>query len=491
MLGNSTIGKVINNRYELLEEHTPGGMGTVFRAHDRQSQRDVFLKILDGDHPIAPARLHRFKTEFRRTPGLVPVNAWEVYDLGLEEHGLLFMTLEVFPADGAPKSGATAAAAGAAGEGVISEGARREWNGMLAHSDLLEGEAFSRVLTFLVRQAGGERGLLQTIDGDGRAHTAAQVGDPAKLVDASRTSIERVRYERESCVMNAGGRASLGLPLNVEGELAGVLYVDGPDGQFKQAVVKELGLDLALVLAKDRGLTRAHEESRHLEMLNALSRTVSSTLDLDQILRLVLAQSLEVSQAEQGAVFWGEERMATLDRHGNSVEDLRVSSSVLKQVLEEGKSLSILDTQEDERFATQASIMDLQLRSIMCVPLRAGDETRGVLYVSSQSVNKTFGPQDLEVLEAIAGQVALALQNGLSSPVAIQRQSGLVESRSQTGLPSAPARWATAVSTMITRSSAATAAAVAAKSTRSAPRAWMDGASASWASAAAPFCSEK
>lgn len=424
MMGNPTTPKVINNRYELLEEHTPGGMGTVYKARDRQTGRDLFLKILDGDHPIAPARLHRFKTEFRRTPGLVPNNAWEVYDLGLEEHGLLFMTLEVFPqALGAGRP----AAGGTGGAGAVSEEARREWSAILARPEQLEGEAFNRALAWLAKQAGGERALVQLVDRDGRAHNTAIVGDAAALADASRTCIERVRYEREACSINNGARASLGVPLLVESELAGVLYVDGPESGFKPGVAKELALDLALVVAKDRGLIKAEEESRHLEMLNDLSRTVSSTLDLNQILTLVLGQSLEVSQAEQGAVFWGEERLATLDRHGNTVDDLRVSNSVLGQVLTEGKSLSILDTQEDERFATQASIMDLQLRSIMCVPLRAGDETRGVLYVSSQSVNRTFGPQDLEVLEAIAGQVALALQNAQAYQTIRELNLGLEE----------------------------------------------------------------
>jgi signal transduction histidine kinase len=420
MMGNTTTPKVINNRYELLEEHTPGGMGTVYRARDRQTQRELFLKILDGDHPIAPARLHRFKTEFRRTPGLVPANAWEVYDLGLEEHGLLFMTLEVFQPGSSPTSGG-------AGASDLTEESRREWGGMLARPELLEGDAFERTLAWLIKQAGGERGLVQLVDAEGRTRTVAQVGDPVSLADASRTSIERVRYEREICLIANAGRSSVGLPLQVENELAGLLYVDGPEASFKPEVVKQLSLDLALVVAKDKGLIKAQEESRHLEMLNALSRTVSSTLDLQQILKLVLAQSLEVTEAEQGAVFWGEERLATLNRHGDSVDDLRVSNSVLQQVLSEGKSLSILDTQEDERFATQASIMDLQLRSIMCVPLRAGEATRGVLYVSSQSVNRTFGPQDLEVLEAIAGQVALALQNAQAYTTIRELNFGLEE----------------------------------------------------------------
>jgi signal transduction histidine kinase len=253
------------------------------------------------------------------------------------------------------------------------------------------------------------------------------MGDPSAMADASRTCSERVRYEREACALATSGRMAVGVPLCQDGQMLGVLYVDGPSAGLKEDVARELALDLTLVLAKDKGIEQANEQSRHLEMLNALSRTVSSTLDLAQILQFVLAQALEVSDAEQGAVFWGEERLATLDRHGNQVDDLRVSTSVLQQVLTEGKSLSILDTQEDERFATQASIMDLQLRSIMCVPLRAGEETRGVLYVSSQSVNKTFGPRDLEVLEAIAGQVALALQNAQAYQTIRELNQGLEE----------------------------------------------------------------
>src|ERR1035437_1390618 len=232
MMGNPTTPKVINNRFELLDEHTPGGMGTVFRARDRQTGRDIFLKILDGDHPIAPARLHRFKTEFRRTPGLVPANAWEVYDMGLEEHGLLFMTLEVFPGGGGP-----APAAGAVASGGLGEDARREWAGMLARPELLEGAAFERVLVWMVKQAGGDRGLVQLVDSEGRVRTVASVGDAAKLADASRTSLERVRYDREVCAIANGGRSSMGVPVLVDGELAGMLYVDGLEGGFKPLLV--------------------------------------------------------------------------------------------------------------------------------------------------------------------------------------------------------------------------------------------------------------
>jgi signal transduction histidine kinase len=424
VFGNPTTPQqVINNRYELLEMVAEGGMGNVWRALDRQTQRELWLKVLDGDHPIAPPRLHRFKTEFRRTPGVVPEGAWEVYDLGLNEHGLLFMTLECFPAEAVPGQGGGQAAGGPG----MDEAASKEWTTLLADVERLEGAKLDALLAWTVAYAKGERAMFQAFDDEGRVARSAYVGDPGAAADAARTPLERVRYEREACAINAAGRGAIALPLVHHDRVLGCIWVDGPDASFKPDAVRALWGDWTLAVVGDDRLRKINEDKHHLEQLNDLSRAVSATLDLNQILGMVLRQALDVSEAEQGAVFWGTERLATMDRAGQDVPDLRVSQSVIKQVLEEAKPLALLDTQEDERFATQASIMDLQLRSIMCVPLRAGKDVMGVLYVSSQSVARTFGPADLEVLEGLAGQVSLALANAHAYQTIRQLNEGLEE----------------------------------------------------------------
>jgi signal transduction histidine kinase len=418
MSESTTSPAVINNRYEVKETLWTGGMGDVYRVFDRQVGREMFLKMLDGDHPIAPSRLHRFKTEFRRTPNLVPPGAWEVYDTGLTERGLYFMTLELF-AEGPAAPGAAAATAGALGA------ARTGWLEALASEDILEGAALKRVLAWVATHANGQRAVLKVIDADGHDRDMAAVGDAVSVIEAARYGLERVRYDRQPCELDENNQHEVALPILAGDQLVGLLWVAAPGGRVNVGVLHEVAGDLAVALVKDRRLHKAQEDTRHLEMLNALSRTISATLDLPQILNMVLVEALEVSEADQGAVFWGAEQLAALDRHGKPVTDMRVSQSVLTQVLEEGRSLSILDTMEDARFATQASIMDLQLRSIMCVPLRAGKETRGVLYVSSQSVNRTFGPHDLEVLEAMSAQVALALETAQSYQTIRELNAGL------------------------------------------------------------------
>jgi signal transduction histidine kinase len=427
MSESTTTPSVINNRYEVKETLWTGGMGDVYRVYDRQTQREMFLKLLDGDHPIAPSRLHRFKTEFRRTPNLVPQGAWEVYDTGLTERGLYYMTLEAFSADAVPGAGsASAAAAPAAAYGLGAE--RSDWQEVLAEASFLEGAALKRVLGWVAARAGAERAVLKVLDAEGQDRDLAVVGETLPVLDQARYCLERVRYDRQLCEINENGQHEVALPIQGAGQLVGLLYAaSAPNGKVRPEVLKDVVGDLALALLKDRRLHKAQEDTRHLEMLNALSRTISATLDLPQILNMVLVEALEVSEADNGAVFWGPEQLAALDRHGRPIDDLRVSQSVVSQVLEEGRSLSILDTMEDARFATQASIMDLQLRSIMCVPLRAGREIRGVLYVSSQSVNRTFGPHDLEVLEAMSAQVALALETAQSYQTIRELNAGLEE----------------------------------------------------------------
>lgn len=57
------IGQKLNNRYEVTTRLGKGAMGTVYRATDTQTERDVALKIISGELAVDPAMLERFKRE--------------------------------------------------------------------------------------------------------------------------------------------------------------------------------------------------------------------------------------------------------------------------------------------------------------------------------------------------------------------------------------------------------------------------------------------
>jgi eukaryotic-like serine/threonine-protein kinase len=71
--------------YELLAELGAGGMGEVYRAHDRKLGRDVALKILPTSFAADPERLRRFAREARLLAALNHPNIAAIY--GLEESG--------------------------------------------------------------------------------------------------------------------------------------------------------------------------------------------------------------------------------------------------------------------------------------------------------------------------------------------------------------------------------------------------------------------
>src|SRR5450830_949190 len=83
--------------------------------------------------------------------------------------------------------------------------------------------------------------------------------------------------------------------------------------------------------------------------------------------------------------------------------------------------------------------------------------------------------------------------HGESSRSLSQRQSGVLASNVQVGLPKAPAKWTTEVSTLMIRSRFAMAAAVSAKSLKASPILWIGNSFGSVASSgvAGPFCKEK
>jgi signal transduction histidine kinase len=71
----------------------------------------------------------------------------------------------------------------------------------------------------------------------------------------------------------------------------------------------------------------------------------------------------------------------------------------------------VLDTRASEALKTQASIVDMQLKSVMCVPMLVDQALHGVLYVDSRVTIGAFGPEDLRMLQAVAAQAAIALDS--------------------------------------------------------------------------------
>src|SRR6266581_4226587 len=86
-------GFILGGRYEILEALGEGGMGSVYKARDRELDRLVALKVIRPDLAGNPAIIQRFKQELILARQITQRNVVRIFDLG-EATGIKFITME-------------------------------------------------------------------------------------------------------------------------------------------------------------------------------------------------------------------------------------------------------------------------------------------------------------------------------------------------------------------------------------------------------------
>ncbi|MGE5469712.1 MAG: HD domain-containing phosphohydrolase [Bacteroidota bacterium] len=92
-------------------------------------------------------------------------------------------------------------------------------------------------------------------------------------------------------------------------------------------------------------------------------------------------------------------------------EQVRISHTIVDEVLNKKQSILSVDTLYDRHFGSQESIIAQAIRSVMCVPLLLEDEVLGLIQVDTSSDPYAFHAQDLEMLTGVCAETAVALKN--------------------------------------------------------------------------------
>lgn len=151
-------------------------------------------------------------------------------------------------------------------------------------------------------------------------------------------------------------------------------------------------------------------EERLLEVMQ-IARTFTSTVQVDELLARVLDGAVRFSGAERGFLFLKESGGA-LQRWSPRPDDrsvVEVSQSVADEVARTGRPVRKDDLSGGGGSVTD-SIVRLRLMSILCLPLLVRQEVIGVIYLDSRRSWGQGGP-DVDLLEALAGLAAVAIDN--------------------------------------------------------------------------------
>jgi len=207
-------------------------------------------------------------------------------------------------------------------------------------------------------------------------------------------------------------------PVPVTTDLASEL---GPNTIFKSASGL-LGEAAEQSLQGDAKSLRRYAE--RLELLNDVHRALGQSMELGDILELILDRVFDHLKPEQGAIFLKRgdddyEQAALRTRPG--VQHRAVySRSLVREVSEKGVAALVYDVENDERFAAAKSLLITGIRSLVAAPLLDPKGNLGMIVLNA-SGGRRFGDDDMELLVSLASVAALSLRNVALAEEAAER----------------------------------------------------------------------
>src|SRR6185436_19551679 len=179
--------------------------------------------------------------------------------------------------------------------------------------------------------------------------------------------------------------------------------------------------------------THATGNLAKLRAVLEVARALESSLSLDDVLGAVVDAALVVTGAERGFLLQCNEEPGSQlemrvarDKNGRPLDenDLRVPRGVIHRALNQRRDLLSMSF-DPNQMDTEKSIVDLELRSVVCVPLvririghqhetsqlSAKNDTLGVLYMDSRLSNADLSAGNRELLQSLAIETSTVLEN--------------------------------------------------------------------------------
>jgi signal transduction histidine kinase len=175
-------------------------------------------------------------------------------------------------------------------------------------------------------------------------------------------------------------------------------------------------IDSGIKTSLDSDLTS--EKAKNLEVILNILNSINRSLILDDVLELVLKNSIRLTNSERGFIVLKSpsgklEFKLGLDSNGKELPEslFQISNSVVEDVFYNGQSRFIEGAQSDVTLESSKSILRLDLQTILCSPLITDGNKIGIIYVDSKHLHKVKEKETTSTFEILAGQAAAAIRN--------------------------------------------------------------------------------
>lgn len=164
------------------------------------------------------------------------------------------------------------------------------------------------------------------------------------------------------------------------------------------------------------------QTSTRTELLGLISKvgvTLLSASGLQDTLNQIAGLVFDAVPAEKCVIMLKDEEadggmriaVARLRKEDEKIDEVRISRTVMDEVLNNGKSVLTSDAQHDPRYASQTMAL-LGIRSVLAVPLSVDEnEVFGIVYADSPTESATFTEEHLNILTTLASVASIRVEN--------------------------------------------------------------------------------
>jgi sigma-B regulation protein RsbU (phosphoserine phosphatase) len=240
--------------------------------------------------------------------------------------------------------------------------------------------------------------------------------------------------------------SSMAALVGEEGSLA--LLIDDAPMTSTSTIVSKLDVGIS-----NSGVRLTVNPEVKLRAMIEIAQSLGKAVSLDAVLSKLLDTLFKIFlQADRGFVVLRTlpdgllVPKAVKHRRSGMEDQVRISRTIVNQVMKGQEAILSADAAHDSRFDTSQSIADLRIRSVMCAPLVDSEgNSLGVIQVDTSDQRQRFQQDDLDLLASIASQAAIAVDNAqlhdnALRQHALERDLELAHKVQRGLLPAAPPR---------------------------------------------------
>ena len=254
-------------------------------------------------------------------------------------------------------------------------------------------------------------------------------GDAGRLIAEAREGFARREGGSEPAIGYYAlddEREIMELPLQSGVQTVGLLHLVVREGEERPDAVAPIE-DMVMLLVRAIGgeadklamLRHAEHDLRELHLLYEVGQALATNLDLSSLLADMKRRVPTVMGAERCSIMLIDEPshalvLETQDPHDGETREFHIpiDRGIAGWVATNGIGQIVNDVEQDPRwFDGVARDMDFVTRSILCAPMRQGDQVVGVMQVLNKQSGEPFTDQDLRLLTTLATQAAVAVEN--------------------------------------------------------------------------------